>query len=84
VPLKVEEFFADGDLDKAVREGAEAAYGIHHAEVEWVETIRYMGLYHEVVPADQALGCLDCHSTGGRLEWQALGYAGDPLIEALD
>ncbi|MEZ4386526.1 MAG: hypothetical protein R3D98_02915 [Candidatus Krumholzibacteriia bacterium] len=84
VPLKVEEFFADGDLAKAVREGAEATYGLADPEVEWVETVRYMGLYHEVAPAAQALTCLDCHREGGRLDWQALGYAHDPLLDDLD
>ena len=23
--------------------------------------------------------CLDCHGDNGRLDWQALGYAGDPM-----
>ena len=35
-----------------------------------------------VAPAAQALQCGACHSaTGqrGRLDWQALGYAGDPM-----
>ena len=83
-PILVDEFFADGDLEKAVREGAEAAYGIHDPQYRWVETVRYMGLFHEVVPAARALQCLDCHSEGGRLDWQALGYKKDPLLDAMD
>jgi len=79
VPIVVEEFFADGDIDKAVREAAAEFYGIHDPEYEWVDTVRYMGLFHEVTPASQALGCLDCHSPGGRMDWKALGYDGDPL-----
>ena len=43
-----------------------------------------MGLFHEVVPAAQALSCLDCHREGGRLDWQELGYKRDPLIDAMD
>ena len=84
IPLRVEEFFADGDLAKAVREGAAAAYGIENPDYTWVETVRYMGLFHEVVPAAQALSCLDCHREGGRLDWQELGYKRDPLIDAID
>ena len=41
--------------------------------------LRYMGLFHEIPPAEDALQCLDCHSPDGRMDWQALGYDGDPL-----
>ncbi len=83
-PIQVEEFFADGDIDKAVAEGAAAAYGVHDPEFTWVDSIRYMGLFHEVAPAGQALQCLDCHGEKGRLDWRALGYDEDPLREAMD
>ena len=79
VPIVVERFFADGDIDRAVRQAAEETYGLHDASFTWVDTIRYMGIYHEVVPADQALGCLDCHGDNGRLDWAGLGYERDPL-----
>jgi len=36
-----------------------------------------------VTPADKALGCLDCHGDNGRLDWQKLGYNGDPMREKL-
>jgi hypothetical protein len=32
-----------------------------------------------VAPADQALQCSSCHGENGRMEWQALGYYGDPM-----
>jgi hypothetical protein len=79
VPIVVEEFFADGDIDKAVRDAAREFYGVENAPYDWIETVRYMGLFHEVPPAERALGCLDCHRPGGRMDWRALGYAGDPL-----
>jgi hypothetical protein len=48
-------------------------------EVGFAETIMYWRLNHMVVPADQALNCNDCHTKeGGRLDWKALGYEGDP------
>jgi hypothetical protein len=84
IPIAVDEFFIDGDIEKAVAEGAAASYGIHHPEYEWVNTKRYMGIFHEVRPADKALQCLDCHREGGRMDWQALGYKKDPLLEAMD
>jgi hypothetical protein len=31
-----------------------------------------------VVPKEKALRCADCHGAKGRLDWKALGYAGDP------
>jgi hypothetical protein len=44
----------------------------------WAETRMYWKVNHMVVPKDKALGCADCHSKGGRLDWKALGYDGDP------
>lgn len=80
-PIAVEEFFADGQLDHAIAEGIEHAFGEHDVEVEWVETERWMGIYHEVSPARQALQCQDCHREGGRMDWAALGYEGDPFVK---
>jgi len=34
-----------------------------------------------VTPAAKALGCLDCHGDNGCLDWQKLGYKGDPMRE---
>jgi hypothetical protein len=34
-----------------------------------------------VVPAEKALNCLDCHGDNGRMDWQALGYSGDPMLK---
>ena len=79
----LDEFFVDGDLDKAVCAAAHAAYGVEDIEYEWVPTVRYMGIFHEVQPASEALNCLDCHSSGGRLDWKALGYKRDPLEKHL-
>jgi hypothetical protein len=38
-----------------------------------------MGIFHGVVPKTQALKCIDCHGTVGRIDWAALGYKGDPM-----
>lgn len=78
IPIAVEEFFADGKIDEAVRAAAKHVYGIDDAAFEWIDTVRYMGIYHEVQPKAQALKCADCHGPGGRLDWKALGYPGDP------
>jgi hypothetical protein len=83
IPIGVEEFFADGDIDKAVHEGAHYAYGLEDFEYDWVDVKRYMGIYHEVVPKERALQCLDCHSEAGRFDWKALGYKEDPVLKRM-
>lgn len=82
-PIAVDEFFVDGDLEKAVDEGMHAAYGLDHAAYEWVPVRRHMGIYHGVVPAEDALDCLDCHGAESRLDWKALGYKEDPVRKRL-
>jgi hypothetical protein len=78
VPIQVEEFFQKGELDKSVASAAFAQYGIKDAKIYWVDTTRYMGIFHGVQPASQALKCIDCHGPNGRLDWVALGYQKNP------
>ena len=78
LPIQVEEFFQSGELVKAIEEAAEKTYGVKNAKYGWVETSRYMGIYHGVRPKEQALGCGDCHGENGRMDWKALGYDHDP------
>ncbi|GAB4372804.1 MAG: tetrathionate reductase family octaheme c-type cytochrome [Acidobacteriota bacterium] len=86
IPIITEEYYADddGDISDFVREAAEKFYGIEDAKFHWVDTIRWMGIFHEVVPAESALGCLDCHGPDGRMDWKRLGYDADPLEALLD
>ena len=67
----------------AVREAAHVLYGIEGFNYEWVSVKRYMGIFHEVQPADNALRCLDCHGADGRLDWADLGYDADPMAAVL-
>jgi octaheme c-type cytochrome (tetrathionate reductase family) len=48
-------------------------YGFASTEMLWPST-------HMVQSSDKALQCDDCHGTSGRLDWQALGYPGDPIV----
>ena len=48
-------------------------------EYGFAPTEMYWRINHMVVPADQALRCLDCHGDKGRMNWKQLGYKGDPL-----
>jgi len=68
------------DWDQAVRVGAEA-YGMEYSgRTVFVETEMYWEIDHMVAPKEHALHCGDCHSRKGkgRMDWQVLGYEGDP------
>jgi hypothetical protein len=78
IPIEVENFFAKGDIDTAVKSAAEKMYGVHNARYSWVPTTRYMGIFHGVLPATQALQCIDCHGPNGRMNWKELGYKTNP------
>lgn len=45
----------------------------------FTETHMYWPTTHMVQSADKALQCDSCHGDGGRLDWEALGYPGDPV-----
>jgi len=79
-PLTTEELYVHGDPEEAVRDGVKFWYGldIEQDDYTWEDTIRYMGIYHAVPPAEDALQCADCHAPGGRMDWHALGYERDP------
>jgi octaheme c-type cytochrome (tetrathionate reductase family) len=64
---------------------AEPVTGLAYSgEYGFTETWMYWPTTHMVQPAANALQCNDCHSSSGnpaagRLDWQALGYPGDPM-----
>jgi len=72
LPLKIGVFFSTGDVSAAVAQGA-AAVGWPYEGHQFAATERFMGLFHEVAPASQALQCATCHDQN-RLDWAALGY----------
>ena len=76
-PLKIGIFFQTGDINTAVAQGA-AGVGWPYNGHEFADTKRYMGLFHEVAPHDQALQCASCHEGGNRLDFASLGYAPNP------
>ena len=45
----------------------------------FAETHMYWPTTHMVQPAQNALRCESCHGESGRLDWEALGYPGDPI-----
>ena len=71
-------FWKTYDWGSAIAGGMKAAGLQYSGKYGWVETDMYWKVNHMVVPKEQALKCNDCHGAGGRMDWKALGYAGDP------
>ena len=74
LPLKIGKFFMTGEIAGAVTAGAEAVGWNIDNGYGFAETERYMGLFHEVAPKEQALSCSSCHDSGSRIDFAALGY----------
>ncbi len=72
-------YWTDFDWDQAARLGSEAVGLDYSGEYGFTSTEMYWPLSHLVVPAEHALQCTDCHSENGRMDWEALGYYGDPI-----
>ncbi|BCV55451.1 tetrathionate reductase family octaheme c-type cytochrome [Shewanella algae] len=78
-------FWSEFDWDKAIRLGMAAsepmqAKGISYSgQYGFAQTEMWWRINHMVSPKSEALKCADCHNGGDRLDWQALGYEGDPM-----
>lgn len=72
-------FWTTFDWDSAFELGSEAAGLDYSGEYGFAVTEMYWPITHMVQPAEQALQCAECHGEEGRLDWEALGYHGDPL-----
>lgn len=74
-------YWKDFDWDETARLGSEAVNLPYSGEYGFTETTTYWPTTHMVAPKEDALQCSDCHSESGkaRLDWQALGYEGDPM-----
>jgi hypothetical protein len=74
LPAKLGILFQTGDTDAAIRQGASELGWALPSGYDFVNAERYMGIFHEVSPANEALSCDDCHSSNGRMDFDALGY----------
>lgn len=75
-----EGYWTTFDWDSALARGSEAAGLPYSGEYGFASTEMYWPITHMVAPADNALQCTDCHGDNGRMDWEALGYNGDPMI----
>jgi hypothetical protein len=59
---------------------AEERMGLPYSgQYGFAETYMYWPTTHMVQTSDKALQCDSCHGENGRLDWEALGYSGDPI-----
>jgi len=63
VPKLLDDYWKYFDWPKAISAGMRQVGISYSGEYGFVETRIYSSVHHEVVPAKQALGCSDCHST---------------------
>jgi octaheme c-type cytochrome (tetrathionate reductase family) len=72
-------FWTTFDWDSAFRLADERIGLNYSGSYDFAETWMYWPTTHMVQPKGNALQCNDCHGEKGRLDWQALGYPGDPM-----
>jgi octaheme c-type cytochrome (tetrathionate reductase family) len=72
-------FWLDFNWEKALVGGAEGSGLPYSGKYQFVKTASYFSVSHEVAPKEEALQCGECHAGGRRMDWEALGYKGDPM-----
>jgi octaheme c-type cytochrome (tetrathionate reductase family) len=73
-------YWTNFDWDDAFRLGEKVTGLAYGGSYGFAPTEMYWPLTHMVAPKEKALGCTDCHGQRSRLDWKALGYAGDPMV----
>jgi hypothetical protein len=73
-------YWSEFDWDQACRLGCASTDLAYSGEYGFVETAMYWPLSHMVQSKENALQCVDCHGSRGVMDWQALGYEGDPAF----
>lgn len=68
------------DWGLAIQAGMAYAGLEFSGEYDFIETEMYWLITHQVAPAEEALGCMDCHSGEGRLDFAALGYGEEEVV----
>lgn len=72
-------FWTEFNWDKAFRTNQENTGLAYSGEYDFATTQMYWTLTHMVQPKENALQCNDCHGENGIMDWEALGYFGDPM-----
>lgn len=74
LPVKAGILFQTGNTDQAIRVGAQEAGFNLTQSYTFINTQRWMGIFHEMPPASQAVKCDSCHVATNRINFSALGY----------
>src|SRR5574341_625737 len=72
-------FWTNFDWNNAFEIAAPVTGLDYSGQYGFAETYMYWLTTHMVQPAANALQCDSCHRENGRLDWEALGYPGDPI-----
>lgn len=72
-------YWTEFDWDLAAQLGSDATGLDYSGEYGFAPTEMYWTLSHMVAPKENALQCNDCHGDDGRIDWNELGYFGDPI-----
>jgi len=78
-------YWTEFDWDLAAKLGMEANEAMvekglkYSGEHGFAATEMWWRINHMVSPKEESLKCKDCHKKGTRMNWQALGYDGDPM-----
>ena len=72
-------FWDTFDWPSALELGAQDTGLDYSGQYGFAETWMYWPTTHMVQPKENALQCDECHAENGRMDWEALGYPGDPI-----
>jgi octaheme c-type cytochrome (tetrathionate reductase family) len=72
-------FWSVFDWDQAFELAAPTTGLEYSGQYGFTTTYMYWPTTHMVQPASRALQCDSCHGENGRMNWEALGYPGDPI-----
>jgi octaheme c-type cytochrome (tetrathionate reductase family) len=72
-------FWKEFDWNQALELGAEVTGMDYSGDFGFATTTMYWPQTHMVAPKDQALQCKACHCEDGCIDWESLGYPGDPI-----
>lgn len=71
-------FWKSFDWNLASKLGMEEVNLPYSGSYDFIETEMYWPTNHMVAPKEKALKCNSCHGKESRLDWESLGYPGDP------
>lgn len=71
-------YWEEFDWDAAARLGSQASKLPYSGRYGFTSTEMFWPLTHMVAPTNQTLRCRDCHGGGDLMDWESLGYPGDP------